>query len=272
VLDLPRIAAGLLLSALIGGLACWRGSLTAGGWLGAVLTGTATFGFGGWAWGLALIVFFVTSSALSRFRQRQKERIAGEKFAKGSRRDLWQALANGGAGGVLATLYGLSGDPPALLALFAGVMATVTADTWATELGVLSRRSPRLVTTGRQVPPGTSGGVTLTGTLAAAAGALTIGLALAAFERLERGVWLPWLAPAALLGGVAGALADSLLGATLQALYRGPAGETERSRGPEGQPYPLLRGWPWMTNDVVNFLSSLVGGAAALLAARLLAG
>jgi len=112
---------------------------------------TLTFGFGGWAWGITLITFFVTSSALSHFRRAQKQRLAGEKFEKTGRRDLAQTLANGGIGAVLALAYGLSGQPLVLLVVFGGVMATVTADTWATEIGVLSPQPPRLLTTWRCV-------------------------------------------------------------------------------------------------------------------------
>jgi uncharacterized protein (TIGR00297 family) len=271
-MPLAQILAGLLLSALIGGVAYRRGSLTGSGWLGAVLTGTLTFGFGGLSWGAALVAFFVTSSALSRFRQSYKERVAGEKFEKGGRRDLLQALANGGAGALLALLYGLSGEPPALLAAFAGVMGTVAADTWATELGVLSSRPPRLVTTLKRVEPGTSGGVSGAGILAGAGGALLIGGVLLAGAALEGRGWMLWLLPAALVGGVLGSLADSLLGATVQAIYHGLSGETERARAPDGTPHRLARGWRWMNNDMVNFLSSLAGGAAALLIALALFG
>jgi uncharacterized protein (TIGR00297 family) len=271
VLDIPRILAGLALSSLIGGIGYRRRVLTGGGWLGAVLTGTLTFGLGGWAWGLTLIAFFVTSSALSRFRQARKQQLAGEKFEKGGRRDLLQALANGGAGALLALAYGLSGEPPQLLAAFAGIMATVTADTWATELGVLSPRPPRLVTTWQIVEPGTSGAVTAHGLVATAAGALMIGIVLLVAGAIERGVWAPWLLLAALPGGVGGSLADSLLGATVQAIYRTPrGGETERPAAPGGVPHPRIRGWRWMNNDVVNFLSSLLGGLIALGIWRLL--
>jgi len=83
-------------------------------------------------------------------------------------------------------------------------------------------------------------------------------------ERVELGIWLPRLVPAALLGGLAGSLADSLLGATVQALYQSPMGETERRAGRDGAAYSLVRGWRWMNNDVVNFLSSLIGGMIAL--------
>lgn len=263
MLDIPRIAAGLVLSAFIGAVAYRRHSLDRSGWLGAIITGTATFGFGGWTWGSVLVVFFVTSSALSHFRQAQKQRIAGEKFEKGGRRDLWQTLANGGAGTVLALAYALTGESAVLLAAYVGVMATVTADTWATEIGVLSPHPPRLITSGRIVAPGTSGGVTLYGTGASAGGALLIGAVTLLFTAAERGVWLAALLPAALIGGVVGSLVDSLLGATVQAIYQSPAGETEKRASRDGKRYPLLHGWRWMNNDMVNFLSSLAGGGAA---------
>ncbi|HEU4323469.1 MAG TPA: DUF92 domain-containing protein [Roseiflexaceae bacterium] len=265
-MNIPRILAGLALSIAIGALAYRRGSLSRGGWLGAVITGTATFGFGGWTWGLTLIVFFVTSSLLSHFKQVQKQRIAGEKFEKGGRRDLWQTLANGGAGALLALLYGLGGEPLALLGAFVGIMATVTADTWATELGVLNRSPPRLITTLRRVPPGTSGGVSGLGLLASAAGAALIGAAATALLLAEHGRWEPRLLLAGLAGGMAGSLCDSLLGATVQALYRAPDGdETERTHAADGRPNPPLRGLRWMNNDAVNLLSSLAGGLIAAL-------
>lgn len=265
ILNIPRILAGLVLSTLIGGLAYWRGSLSASGWLGAILTGTLTFGFGGWAWGGTLIAFFVSSSTLSHFRQAQKQRIAGEKFEKGGRRDLLQTLANGGIGAALALIYGLAGEPPALLACFCGVMATVTADTWATELGVLSPAPPRLVTNLRVVPPGTSGGISAYGLAASAGGALLIGAAACVLVLAERGAWMPILIPAAGLAGLAGSLSDSLIGATVQAIYIDPAsGETERASDRAGTRYALLRGWRWMHNDLVNLLSSLAGGAVAV--------
>jgi uncharacterized protein (TIGR00297 family) len=263
-LNLPRILAGIILSTLIGAAAYRRGSLTPSGWLGAIITGTLTFGFGGWTWGLTLIAFFLSSSMLSHFRQARKQAIAGEKFEKGGRRDLAQALANGGAGAALALAYGLNGAPLALLAAFAGVMATVTADTWATELGVLSPQPPRLITSWRIVEPGTSGGVTAYGLLASGAGALMIGLALMLLAAIELGSWQPWLLPAALVGGLVGSLSDSLLGATVQAIYLSPAGETERRITPNGTPNPAVRGWRWMNNDLVNLLSSLVGGLVAV--------
>ncbi len=274
MIDLMQIGLGFVLSIVIGGIAFARRSLSESGWLGAILVGTLTFGFGGWPWGLTLIVFFVSSSILSHYKESIKERRAAEKFAKGGRRDFFQTIANGGLGALCAVAYALGNQPPALLAAFVGLMATVTADTWATELGVLSPHQPRLITTRQPVPPGTSGGVTLMGTTAAAAGGLLIGITMFLFSWLALpGAPLPWwMIVAGILGGLGGALFDSLLGATVQAIYVYPDGrETERRIARDGTPNRFLRGWRWMDNDLVNLISS-VGGAVIAIGIAALAG
>ena len=91
-----RLLMGLFLSACIGLFAYRRRSLSRSGVAGAIATGAVTVGMGGWSWGLSLIYFFASSSLLSHFRSRDKERTATDKFSKGSQRDLWQVLANGG--------------------------------------------------------------------------------------------------------------------------------------------------------------------------------
>ncbi|MBO9348531.1 MAG: DUF92 domain-containing protein [Chloroflexus sp.] len=274
MIDLVQIGLGFVLSIVIGGIAFARRSLSESGWLGAILVGTLTFGFGGWPWGLTLIVFFVSSSILSHYKESIKERRAAEKFAKGGRRDFFQTIANGGLGALCAVAYALGNQPPALLAAFVGLMATVTADTWATELGVLSPHQPRLITTRQPVPPGTSGGVTLMGTTAAAAGGLLIGITMFLFSWLMLpGGSLPWwMIVAGLLGGLGGAMFDSLLGATVQAIYVYPDGrETERRIARDGTPNRFLRGWRWMDNDLVNLISS-IGGAVIAIGIAALAG
>lgn len=243
--------------------------------LGAVLIGTVIFGFGGWVRGLVLIAFFISSSLLSHYKDRQKAGLA-EKFAKGNRRDLGQTLANGGLAALIALAIGLVGTDapiyPALAFAFYGALATVNADTWATELGVLARNQPKLITTGRPVPVGTSGGVTADGFLAALGGAMFIGAAgfvlIQVAARLTTGAWLlsDWVViPVAAIAGLAGATFDSLLGATVQAIYRCDrcGVETERTAHRCGAPTRLIRGWPWLNNDWVNFLASVAGAAVA---------
>lgn len=272
-MKLRRFLFGLLFSGAIGLVAERRGSLTKSGAAGAVLTGTTIFGYGGFSWGLTLIYFFLSSTLLSHFRERDKSAVAADKFSKGSRRDLGQALANAGVASAAALSYGLrrrSPGPPVVLAAFVGAMAAANADTWATEVGTLSHAQPRLITTGQPVAPGTSGGVTLLGTGAAVAGAASVGM-VAATLGAGRGTRLRGRLPLlALLGGMAGAIVDSVLGATVQAMYWCPRCQTETERRVHrcGQGTEHLRGIHWLENDGVNFVSTAAGALVAALAAR----
>jgi uncharacterized protein (TIGR00297 family) len=284
----PQLAAlTLLLAATMAGGGYRLGALSASGALAAFAVGALVFGLGGPVWGLLLLVFFVSSSLLTRWREADKAGPAA-RFSKGGRRDWGQVVANGGVGAMLAALHGAgqAGLIPAhdWLPAFVGVMAAVTADTWATEIGLLSPTAPRRITDGEVVLPGDSGGVTPLGLTAAAAGGLAIGLAAVLFGQmaeliglrsLDLGLLDPSLSRLALLAPVAGltsAAFDSLLGATVQAVYReGPGGrETERERDPDGKPRPLARGWSWLGNDGVNFLASVAGALVALALDRVL--
>lgn len=252
--------AAFFLSTAVALLAHWRGSLSRSGVVGAMLVGTLTFGLGGWRWGILLGVFFVSSSALSHFKEERKRQVAADKFDKGHQRDFAQAMANGGAGALVALAHALW-PHWAWWPLFVGIMATVNADTWATELGTLSARPPRLITTGRVVERGTSGGISLLGTAVSAGGGLLIGVVAGA-------VTAPWGISAlmGLVGGLTGSLFDSWLGATVQAMYYSDhlQKETERRVDKAGYATRHIRGWRWLTNDWVNALASVVGGVAAV--------
>jgi len=262
-----QIAAGFVLSSLIAWLAYRRAALTQSGVVGALLTGTAIFGLGGLDWGLLLIAFFVSSSLLTRYKQDAKWQVA-EQFAKGGPRDVWQALANGGLAALIALVFGLTGAMHVpLLFAFVGAMAEANADTWATELGVLSGETPRLITTRKPVAPGTSGGVTWDGTGSALMGAMLIG-GLAALLRWLGGTPMGlavMLLPVGALAGVVGSLVDSLLGATAQGIYYCDAcgKETERELHRCGNRTRLIRGWRALNNDWVNLIGTLVGAMVA---------
>ena len=265
---LNQLVVTFLLSAVVVALALWRGSLSPSGAAGAMIVGTLIVGFGGWAWGVLLGIFFVTSSLLSHYKEEEKQ-AAAEKFEKGHRRDISQVMANGGLGAIAASLSAFA-PSPLWLPFFIGIMATVTADTWATELGTLSRRPPRLITTGRTVEVGTSGGVSLLGTAVSLLGGLSIGLAAGL---LVEHFTVVAAAIVGMVSGLVGSLFDSLLGATVQQLYYCDIchKETERKVHRNTHQTRPLRGWSWLNNDLVNLLASIVGGIAAAGLYRLLA-
>jgi uncharacterized protein (TIGR00297 family) len=259
---LSQILLGIGLAVFVS-LAAWRaGALAASGALGAALMGSIVFGLGGLPWAAVLLTFFITSSGLSRLFKRHKREV-NEKYAKGPRRDWAQVFANGGAGMFIVLLHLLYPDALWPWLAFSGAFAAANADTWATELGILNPGRPRLITTWKRVPKGTSGGISPVGTLATAAGAALVGLIGWLFTPDSSG-WV--YIGAVTLAGTVGSLIDSLLGATVQAIYydleRGK--ETERvvvqTDGTAAEP---VRGWDWMNNDMVNFTASVCGALAA---------
>ncbi len=260
-----QLIVAFVLSGLIVALAVWRGSLAQSGAVGALIIGTLTFGFGGWQWGVLLALFFVSSSLLSHYKEKEKQAVA-EKFDKGHRRDIWQVFANGGFGAIVAVLSVIF-PSPYWFPVFVGVMGTVTADTWATELGTLSKKPPRLITTGRVVVVGTSGGITVFGTAVSFIGGFLIGFTAGLLMRNG----FVGLALAGAIGGLAGSLFDSLLGATIQQIYYCDVCEKETEKKLHcGQPTRPLKGYRWMNNDLVNLLASIFGGFTAVVVYHLL--
>jgi uncharacterized protein (TIGR00297 family) len=260
--SLSQFLIGLGLGILIALLAYRARSLDRSGAIAASVTGLFIFGLGGVGWAVVLLTFFISSSALSRVFGKRKSAL-GEKFAKGSRRDWGQVLANGGLGSLLALLHVFAPGELWPWLAFAGAMATVNADTWATEIGVLSKRAPRLITSGAVVERGASGGITLLGTLATLIGGALIGLLAGLFSEAQVGRVLV----AVTLAGLAGSLLDSLMGATVQAIYHCPACDKETERHPLhscGTPTVQVRGLAWLNNDLVNFIASLFGALVAV--------
>lgn len=221
------------------------------------------------AWVVPGATFFVLSSLLSKVGRRRKAAAsAGDE--KGSRRDASQVYANGGVAWVLLMAYAFV-PADAFYWGFVGAFAAAAADTWGTEIGTFVGGPTRLVWNGRRVPPGTSGGVSLAGTLGALAGAGVVFLSVlpvAGPQLVTLGVGG---AAALVIGsGFVAALVDSLIGATVQALYRAPdGGLTERAHS-ENRGHVLVRGWRWMTNDRVNLACTLTGGALSAVGAALL--
>ena len=254
-----QLIIGFILAIIIAYLAYRARSLSLSGAYAALVVGTVIFGLGGLSWAILLLTFFITSSGLSRaFKDRKRE--ANEKYAKGGQRDAGQVLGNGGIATLFAALHFFYPESSWPWLGFAASLAAVNADTRATELGILNPNPPRMLTDLRKiVEKGTSGGVSLVGTLASFAGAGLIGVEAALLS--PSGVNWTFFALVT-LAGLLGALFDSLLGATVQAIYYCPGCEKETEKFPThtcGTQTTQIRGWTWLDNDWVNFACGAFG-------------
>ncbi len=252
---------GAVVSAAVAFAAYRTRSLTAGGAIAALAVGTATFGALGGPGAVVLLTFFITSVALSRIRSARKS-AASVDVGKNGARDAGQVFANGGVAAICA-LLALAVEPHERYAIaFAGAFAAAAADTWATEIGTLAAQPPRSILTFRPIAAGLSGGVSLVGTLAGVAGALAVALVALLFGTAA---FVP-----VLCAGVAGTLADSVLGASVQALRHCPNCNRATEREPHtcGANTTLVRGFPQVGNDTVNFVATLVGALVAFALAR----
>jgi uncharacterized protein (TIGR00297 family) len=267
-----QILLGFGLAILIAFVAYRAHSLSPSGAFAATLVGAVVFGMGGWQWAVLLLTFFISSSTLTRAFKKRKAGL-DEKYSKGGRRDAAQVFGNGGLATLFAGLHFFQPDAPWVWVAFAASLAAVNADTWATELGVLSPRPPRMMTNpAKEVEKGTSGGVSLVGTLAALGGSGVIGFLAAALGGPAAPYPAAWtMSVAVTLAGLLGSLFDSLLGATVQAIYHCPTCDKETERHPLhtcGAATTLKRGWPWLDNDLVNLGCAIFGVAVALLLVR----
>lgn len=240
---------GFGLAAVLSALA-WRARwLTAGAAAAATIVGSLVFTGSGLRGASLLGLFVVSASLLTPGRERR--RTAPQVIANG----LWAGL-----GGALAG-QGL----PAGWIVLAASLASAQADTWATEIGTRWGGTPRLITTWRRVPPGSSGAVSALGTMAGIVGALAMAALFLSWSRHFL------LAAAVLAGGVAGMSFDSLLGATVQSRYfcDSCGAECENQVHGCGAPARLTRGPSWIDNNAVNFLATGAGAVLALAVSQL---
>jgi len=233
--------------AALSGLAYYRRVLTWDGSVAAFLVGFTIGVFGDIAWLLLLLFFLLSSFLATRYRFALKRAMGVQEGERGERRSA-NVLANGLAPVGVAVLAAL--EPPWFPRSVSGVvflaaLAVAGADTLASEIGVLSRRTV-LITTFRRVPPGTNGGVSWLGEGAAVAASVytaVIGLVVLAY--LAPAFGLPATMPATLFAlaipavvGFAGCQLDSVLGATME------------QRG-------------WIDKKAVNFVATSVGAIFA---------
>jgi uncharacterized membrane protein len=272
--------------------------VTRSGLIAAFFLGLIIWLLTSWAWFFLMLLFFGVTAQFTHFKYKAKRQHDAAQ-EKGGARDWSHVLANGGlplifvclsfvlvftlgrtnAYGSMEVGFGLLMIPASTVtsicfAAFLGALATATADTLATEIGLLNPTPPRLITKPwKTVPPGTSGGVSLTGELATLLGTLLIGgtaalLAAPFWIGIFNSTLMPELgtfAPVTIVivtfvGGIVGCTIDSIFGATIQGMWlcQKCHKQTEK-RVHCDEPAEFLRGNRFLDNHMVNLISCLLG-------------
>lgn len=197
-------------------------------------------------------IFFITSSFWSKYKKPLKAPVE-DMLAKGDRRDWQQVIANGGAAAICSIIY-VFGAKPVWLFAFAVLMASSNSDTWASEIGTLSKSSPISIRTFSHVPKGTSGAVSVLGTIAGIFGAFIIAISsyfLFPFRFKE--------AFFVFLFGFLGNVFDTIFGAFVQGTYKCVICNKETEKKFHcGKETKLVKGIPFLNNDVINFSSGIL--------------
>ncbi|MHA1129827.1 MAG: DUF92 domain-containing protein [Candidatus Helarchaeota archaeon] len=243
------------------------------GLIAGFIVGYIVWFFGGWTWFIIILMFHLSAAFFTKFKYKRKQK-QGLAQEKGGARGWPNVFANGGFASICATLEGifvyfsLGGSADIFLFGFVGAIATMTADTIATETGLLSKKYPRLITKmSKSVDPGTSGGVTLLGELGALIGTIIIGgmAWLLAGTGALTSVFGYQILMAAIVAGMLGCLVDSIFGATIQGIFQCNICNkiTEKAKHC-GEKSTHLRGMKFFENNMVNFMASMTGGLIAM--------
>ncbi len=249
--------------------AIWARAIDRRGFLASLLVGYPILLAGGWRWFVIVATFFVLGVAFTWYRYEYKKSI-GSAQEKGGTRNWPNILANGGVAALLGLGEFLYGGGLFSI-LYVGAISAAASDTLATELGLLNRSPPRLVTNLRKkVSPGTSGGVTPLGFAGSLLAAVLIGV-VSALLGVAGSLPAPDVVAVSVSGGIVGSLADSVVGGTVQRKsFCVVCGKPSESVVHCGEPTRYISGIRFLDNHVVNVIATVFGALGAVAAFLLL--
>jgi uncharacterized protein (TIGR00297 family) len=266
-----RVILSIVLAFLVAFRGYKRRSLSQSGAITAFMTGAITF-FCGYRFGFILILFFASSSFLTKYKSSEKKKLEAD-FKEGGQRDWIQVLCNSFPATIASMAYFSLQQEEIFLdfdrfwlqsfhqAFILGFYACCNGDTWASELGILSTEKPYLITNFKRVPAGTNGGISKMGTLASVAGGTFIGVSFfvlgrifCVFDENSPNQWpIIFLGT---VGGTLGSMIDSYLGATVQ--YSGWSPIHNKVVHKPSGPTKKISGEDILDNHQVNLVSAVM--------------
>lgn len=223
-------------------------SITGAGMVAALLTAMTLFSFGGLWIGSSLLVFFVLGSAVSKIKSEPKKRA--ESLQEGTEARSWQqVLANSLPAAVLLWLYYIFPSTEIFLFLAFTVFSAAAADTFSSEIGMLSKGRVFNILNGKVIPNGVSGGVSALGLAAGVAGSLILSLLC-----LPQFGWRGFIYATVL--GLSGSIVDSILGASIQRKYCNLKGHLQdKAEHINDKP---VKGFKMISNNAINLITLMI--------------
>lgn len=267
---------------LFGAVSIKAGIVDISGLIAGFIVGFGVWVFGNGAWFIMILIFHLVAAAFTKYKYERKKQ-SGLAQEKGGARGWPNVFANGGiplfALLIGGTLFFFVPNPDILTIFFfafMGGIVTMTADTLGTEIGLLSKSKPRLITNFTKVEPGTSGGVTILGELGGVLGASIVSGAGWIIYIIQRIIGVPVaflplfgfeIVLIGIISGLAGCAVDSIIGATVQGIFecQGTCGKITEKKKHCGVPAKHLRGWKILENNMVNFTAAASGAVIAAL-------
>lgn len=221
--------------------------LTVGGFTNSLALGVGLWSTLTWkGWSLCVLYLFLGQAVTKvRFAEKEKKGIAEGRGGRRGPENVWGSAATAlmcafcSAQG--ESFFGISRS--LYLLGYVASLSTKLADTFASEIGKAFGKTTFLITTFERVDPGTEGAVSVEGTAASVVG----GFLLALYGYVIGFISVPGIAIATVAAFIATNV-ESLIGATLQD----------------------KEGFEFMTNEVVNFVNTLIGAAIAIAAGKVL--
>lgn len=253
-----KLIISIVLSFLLALFAYIKKSLTNKALLVAFTFSVIITYFGGLPYFLMLLTVFLGTVIASKIKKEERLKV-NKVIEKSGKKDVYQILANVLVGTVFIIIYEFTKNVIFLVS-YASVMAEALSDSLASDIGVLSKKDPINILTLKKSVPGLSGNISLLGLASSFIGSLLIALIFLLFNNN----FLYFLIIT--FSGFIGALIDSILGATIQVKYEciNCSIETEKEYHCNKE-CKKIKGFKYINNDAVNFLSNLVSGIIAII-------
>lgn len=220
-------------------------SITPDGVVAALLTALTLYTLGGPWIAISLLVFFIVGSGVSKLKNESKRKAEYLQEDSGARN--WkQVLCNSLPACILVWITYLFPEKHFILLPAFAVFSAAAADTFSSEIGMMSKGKVFNILTGKSIPSGLSGGVSIAGL-----GAGILGSVLLSFFAVPQFGWTGMFFISIL--GFLGSILDSIIGVILQSKYVGSGGVLQdKSFKSHDKP---VKGLKVITNNAVNFIT-----------------